>query len=401
MTIRPRIVLIAVLSFVPCVGGADDAPRGRLADGRAYRTDDQGNQLVDYIAELEVNAEALNRRIVGLEDELAEKGRVIDRLSRGESGAAAFQGTLTERHIVGSPSEPAASGAVGELTRAKSEISRLQSEITELRRTHERTADRAGSSEGEVRALRSDLDSARRELIGVQSSLETERRLRDQDQATYAALSRECTTIRGASAEGAAREATLRDEVARARDAYTVDLEAVRRERDELRGELQRVSADLNKVQAVLSATQSDLAGARSALAAAELSTSRSPVHSPAVTTVVAQRPIAGREYASRSRSAVVDSIRGSMLTDLNQVRSLVVTRDNLFQGAVGRGDQQLQIKPSPLVSAKRRTLNDIAAGIKSAQQVHELTALRSDLSEIRALVQGDIDLLRRTGRAG
>jgi hypothetical protein len=89
------------------------------------------------------------------------------------------------------------------------------------------------------------------------------------------------------------------------------------------------------------------------------------------------------------------------MLTDLNQVRSLVVTRDNLFQGAVGRGDQQLQIKPSPLVSAKRRTLNDIAAGIKSAQQVHELTALRSDLSEIRALVQGDIDLLRRTGRAG
>src|SRR5689334_17604677 len=80
---------------------AEDQHRGRLADGRAFRTDDQGNQLVDYIAELEVNIESLERQVRGLEDENRSKQAAIARLQKGDKA----EGTLTERSILPTASE--------------------------------------------------------------------------------------------------------------------------------------------------------------------------------------------------------------------------------------------------------------------------------------------------------
>lgn len=60
------------------IGVAEDGKGvGRTADGRAYRVDNQGNEIVDYIAELELQQDALNRRIYGLEAEIAEKIRSL------------------------------------------------------------------------------------------------------------------------------------------------------------------------------------------------------------------------------------------------------------------------------------------------------------------------------------
>lgn len=385
---------------------AEESPRGRLADGRAYRTDENGTQLVDYIAELEVNVEAMNRRIVGLEDELTEKQRIIERLHRGESGAVALQGELREKTLAGGL-ETGATPVVSEaLERAKADNARLEGELRELRAQSARRAGEGSTDRVETERLRTALDA--------------ERRLRDQDQATYAAVSRECAALRlapqgscdaavalavqAAVREGGSREAALRDELALARsDGATARTEAEARYQ-ELESTITNLKLELGQVRATLTATETDLTGARSALAAAARSVETRPSQSAAAMPVnsvaAAVRPVT-RDYATRSRLAVVDSLRGSMSSELNQVRSLVVTRDTLFSRAVGQGDRRLQFKPSPLLSTGRRTLDDIAAGIRSAEQVHELTRLRTDLAEIRALVQSDIDLLRRTGRAG
>jgi len=393
--------LLAFL-FVSSTGVAEESPRGRLADGRAYRTDENGTQLVDYIAELEVNAEAMNRRIVGLEDELTEKQRIIERLNRGETGAAAMRGELRERHLTGEPSIDATREAQGALERTKAENLRLENELRELRALNVQRG--------------SDESAGRAEIERLRTALDTERRLRDQDQATYAAVSRECAAIRTApkptcdaavalavqqtTREGSARESALHDQLAAARSE-----EATLRSRSQARtAELEATVAELNielgKVRASLVGAQTDLAGARSALAVAArpIVTPAEPIHVSSI--AAAPRPVQ-RDYASRSRIAVVDSLRGSMSSELNKVRSLTVTRDDLFRRSAGQGDQRIQFKPSPLLSTNRRTLDDIATGIRSAEQVHELTALRTDLAEIRALVQADIDLLRRTGRVG
>lgn len=64
---------LTVLTFFVFISGIPDLSaqdRGRLPDGRAFRTDAEGTQLVDYIAELELSVEALNRRVQGLEGEV-------------------------------------------------------------------------------------------------------------------------------------------------------------------------------------------------------------------------------------------------------------------------------------------------------------------------------------------
>lgn len=75
---RKSLILCVIVSLLVSFSAlAEGEPlRGRLPDGRAFRTDAQGVQIVDYIAELELSIDALNRKIEGLENELehAERG---------------------------------------------------------------------------------------------------------------------------------------------------------------------------------------------------------------------------------------------------------------------------------------------------------------------------------------
>jgi regulator of replication initiation timing len=91
-----RIFLVAGL-ILSSNGFSEDLLRGRLPDGRAFRTDATGNQIIDYIAELEVTIEALNRQVYGLQAELEEK----------EAGAGATA-QLTETNTLGGLGAPPA-----------------------------------------------------------------------------------------------------------------------------------------------------------------------------------------------------------------------------------------------------------------------------------------------------
>lgn len=62
-------LLILILALPIALFAQDN---GRLADGRAYRTDNQGVQLVDYIAELELQVEEQKRTITSLVNQLEE-----------------------------------------------------------------------------------------------------------------------------------------------------------------------------------------------------------------------------------------------------------------------------------------------------------------------------------------
>lgn len=65
--------------------GAVGPERGRLPDGRAFRTDADGAQLVDYIAELEINILELNRKILSLEDENVTIKANLERVEAGRT----------------------------------------------------------------------------------------------------------------------------------------------------------------------------------------------------------------------------------------------------------------------------------------------------------------------------
>jgi chromosome segregation ATPase len=94
-----KITVFLSLNFLSALDSAfaEDEMRGRLPDGRAFRTDNQGNQLVDYIAELELNIEALTRQVRGLESENANNKAIIQRLSKG---GQALSNNVSEKNLL-------------------------------------------------------------------------------------------------------------------------------------------------------------------------------------------------------------------------------------------------------------------------------------------------------------
>jgi hypothetical protein len=72
------------LSSINSVLMAEES-RGRLSDGRAFRTTSDGIQLVDDLAEMQLTVETLNRRLQAAENEIKHKDKII--LSLEQSGS--------------------------------------------------------------------------------------------------------------------------------------------------------------------------------------------------------------------------------------------------------------------------------------------------------------------------
>ncbi len=70
-----KLLLCLLLLACPLMA-EDSTDNGRLPDGRAYRTDDQGYQLVDYVAELELKIDELQNKIIAINNE--QKFKAVD-----------------------------------------------------------------------------------------------------------------------------------------------------------------------------------------------------------------------------------------------------------------------------------------------------------------------------------
>jgi chromosome segregation ATPase len=74
------LLVCSLLVSAPLVGWSEPENLGRLPDGRAYRVDSEGSQLVDHIAELELQKRDADFRIRALEADLKEKENQIGSL---------------------------------------------------------------------------------------------------------------------------------------------------------------------------------------------------------------------------------------------------------------------------------------------------------------------------------
>lgn len=107
---------------------AEEANHGRLADGRAYRVDPQGLQLVDDVAELELTVEELKRQLEAARNEALDKSRELERV---RSTSAPIQ--LSELRCPPEPHlMPLESDRI-ELQKKDAEIALLKSEIEQVR----------------------------------------------------------------------------------------------------------------------------------------------------------------------------------------------------------------------------------------------------------------------------
>lgn len=390
------------LAAIPVRAEDSEPERGRLPDGRAFRTDAQGNQLVDYIAELELSIEQLTRRVHGLEFEAEEKQNQINRLSK-----AGVQGhDVEERDLLSgrSPAPQADRFAAPERMACPQPVD---------------CSAQVASTQQMLEKARFDLDVARRVQDKNRAEYETNIEQMRVEYGKQACPRVDCTMeVAQASAAGT----RYQQELVQTQAAATAEREAQQRRIQDYEGSVVRLKSELSSRDEQIRALQTKLAmttsteaktGAVVAVSQQQRTTaslddvastrengtdSEQVASSRAVQPRLFNAPTEERASFSAAKTRAVDSLRGSMTGDIRRLRDLVSTRDSLFQG-YNQSGRALSFKSSPLVSSRGYTLSWVTERVKSASNIYELSSLSRDIREIRTRVQDDIDLIKRMQR--
>ena len=344
-----RLTALAMLCVL-LLGGSlclAEPERGRLPDGRAYRTGAEGVQLVDYMAELELSVEELTRRIHGLEAELEAKQQRIDRFERTGSG----EPVLKERDLLGNEAvghnacpqpAPCPVCAAGQ-----TEARVFDPEL--VRKQHRCEADLEGA--------RIELSRSRQELMQAQSQLSVAR------QQPVAADSSEVLkqrSLEGRVADLEAEKAKLQSELAAQNLKRTGQI------------------AEEKTAMLPLSVPVPPQEGPRASLAPATIQEGR-----------------VASDRLSAARAQALSSLKSTLQSNLNQLRGLIAERDRKFK-EYGPQLGPVRFKLSALESSRRYTIDAVRQGITAAQSMSELSAYDRDIRDIRIKVKDDIGFIDR-----
>ncbi|WKZ57904.1 MAG: hypothetical protein QY326_04335 [Bdellovibrionota bacterium] len=344
----PALLLsLCVLLWTPLPALVEEPSQGRLPDGRAFRTDSEGNQLVDYIAELELNVADLNRRIIGLENEVEQKQQIIERLGSGQSA----QGTLAEKDLLAlSRRAPQEANCDDQVATVRQELLSARDDIDIMRTNHQR------------------------EVAAYEQALADMRAAGASRVAASASPVLDCgpAVAKAESAKAELYAASLREKDIALQEA------GMRAEENE-----QRYKAQIEELQTKLKSAseQSDVLKAR---------------YEQAVRSATEQSTRASQQPAeSPARQRAVDSLKGNVTQELHRVRDLLAIREKLI-GQYTRIKSPVEVRPSKAVSTRGRTHQDLSRELKSATSVVQLSYVQRDALEIKRKLQDDIALLER-----
>ncbi|MCC6952574.1 MAG: hypothetical protein IT290_00500, partial [Deltaproteobacteria bacterium] len=157
---RRKSIVLSLALFTAFSASADEKRFGRLADGKAFRVDDQGLQLVDQMAELQVTVDELNRQITSLEFELAEKDRAL--LSQGKGVVTTVRPGAAAEAAGAMPAAKGVDTCRAEIDSYQSKLSALENQ---LRASQALTQTRASCDyESQTRPLREQIATLQQTL---------------------------------------------------------------------------------------------------------------------------------------------------------------------------------------------------------------------------------------------
>ncbi|RMG39994.1 MAG: hypothetical protein D6719_12105 [Candidatus Dadabacteria bacterium] len=358
-----NFLLFLLIFLVSSFTYAQDASRGRLPDGRAYRLDASGNQLVDYIAELEVNVDALKRRVQGLEYELGQKQQIIDRL-KSTSGFTSDT-ALKERDLLGSQEDQKEAPEFDEAVKAtalpQKECPAVNCDVQVERATmllEKARQDREHEHEMRLReneALRKTIAVLRERLQSKEAEIK----------AINARLTASAQTVEPLvqTRQDHERELTTPELVPVAQIALSVQ------PKPEPRAAMKR-AVTLKKTRPV---------------------TEKQPVRPQ-------KAAAASISSFSPARRRAVETVRAYFNSELNKLRSVINTRDTLFK-RYARLNPRVTFKPKKAVSSRKLTLEAIRNRISRATSVGAISVYKRDISEIKQIVNDDIAFIKRMSK--
>lgn len=132
--------------------------RGRLPDGRPFRTDIEGNQVVDYIAELELAVENLTRQTQGLEYEVQQKQNAIDSLNGNIT-------QLKEKNII------AEQPKVQEVKCDTTNEEQLATELSDIKEQYEQCRSNLKDKDSQIASIIQEVDESKKKSNDLQKEL--------------------------------------------------------------------------------------------------------------------------------------------------------------------------------------------------------------------------------------
>lgn len=365
----PLFIFVAVSS-----GLTDDAKFGRTSDGRAYRVDSEGNKVIDYIADLEMNVDSLNRQVQGLEDELKEKTQVIQRMLDGR----VCDTGIKERDLQKNNSRYADSNFVwsGGPVDCSKEVSAAENRIkTQCEQNEGRI--RAGCEQSE--------NQQRGEIIALQEKvnlLVLQNEKPAQQKVVPAADNRKAQD----------ELASLNAEA----DRLDREIQGSTSRIEQLQDELSAKNAQYALLQTQLASLDKRATTVKASLAPASVGGAAPGGRSP---TGEGMSLRSGRENFVENRQRAFESVKGTVRTDFNQAQGLIGNRDRMYQTYKTNQHSVVAFSPSPVRTSDGRDMNMLKSQLDNAASMREVSAVQSGLREIQRKMNDDIGLMQRLSR--
>lgn len=393
---RRLIVLASVLTAFSSTALAEE--RGRLPDGRAYRVDDQGNEIVDYIAELEMEMEGLRRRVHGLEDELQEKQRRLDQ-GGARQGPPVSERTLVapvfdrpqQSNQVQREAQPARScvvevnAAVAEEREkgAKRELELDQQRALCLQEREQALTELQLSRQQQSADVALESAKAQQEISRLTAELRTAQRAAQSKEDLIAALQREPQRDERGDRERVelqARVAALEDQLDQSRRSERESVAALQQELSDRVEEMETLKARIVAVEeerdrkiGALTAQLEQRRGEQAEASRASLA-------------VVRTSPAQERAMAA---------LKGRVRSQLSMAKSMLATRQSLHSRYL-KSPRNVEISLQAAESERGLDLNAVQRELAEAGSAGEIARLQRDAQQIQIALQEDIGLLKR-----
>lgn len=395
---RTVIVCVLVVMLQASLAIAESG-RGRLPDGRAFRTDNQGMELVDYIAELEVTIEEQKRRIHGLLYEVEEKEDVIDALKRNGGVAPTIVETdilarETAREFLAVPLEKRETACPPD----QSSTASVQRECPPCKDTGAACAVRAKTAENQVQALA-------RQNQKLQADLATQQSLVSHYQRQTSAASASESNVESLQAALIAEKAQSK-QLLSSLGAMRGELEALREQEESYKTQLANLTSRSAQDTEQVSSLNSELHSQNEELKAqvAKLESRLVKVNEEveqleeAADTQQAEPVQSDTTRASLSPYVLerINSERGELQTMYNRTRGMAAERDKRYALYRQVSDGSVRVRLSDLRSDRGVLLKEISGRIDRARSTEELSNLRRDLLDIKQIIKSDTQLLGR-----
>lgn len=341
------------------------AQSGRLPNGQAYRTDAAGNQIVDYIAELEVKNEALERRIRGLVNEVEDLRSYGSNSSKSLKERELISGAPLSNRSSGSFSPiaavpgDAASGSVQPKQKAASAGSCGESEceifISEVRSRGQRAIQKQAE---QIERIQQEKNECREQYDAFRASLSDQK-------AETGDVTRE---LQQAKLQSSAREDLLKQREG--------ELATQRALVSSLEGKVRKLEQELE--------TQS---ASNARVAAVRVSESASSPVTPAKASLRQQA------IPQLQQAEISDAERERVRALYASVIKLRNKRDQLFRAYK---NSTLTVQKRSIRSSKGQLPEQLLGAVKSTQSLRELRVLEKEGNRLERLVKADIGLIQR-----